>query len=122
MILVDTSVWVDHFRRRNDDLSILLRDGQVACHDFVIGELACGNLRNRNMVLQLLSEIARAEIASHVEVLLLLEERKLTGKGIGWIDAHLLASCLISHLRLWTRDAALANAAALLGCHFSAGR
>ena len=111
MILVDTSVWVDHFRKRNDDLAVLLSDGNVLSHPFIIGEIACGNLKHRNDVITYLSALPRTSSAATDEVLILIENKKLMGKGIGWIDAHLLCSSLISNARIWTRDKNLAEVA-----------
>lgn len=111
MILVDTSVWVDHLRRGDQQLRSLLDDGHVLCHPFVAGELACGQLRNRSEILSLLSELPNAAVAQHDEVMRLVGGRKLHGKGLGWIDAHLLASALLTHCPLWTKDRALASAA-----------
>ena len=111
MILVDTSVWVDHLRKGDDELRHLLSEGLVLAHPFVIGELACGNLRQRSEVLTLTAALPSAELAKQEEVLALLSERKLHGKGLGWVDAHLLASAVLSACSLWTRDKALAQAA-----------
>jgi predicted nucleic acid-binding protein len=111
MIVVDTSVWVDHLRRGNDELAALLNEGAVLCHPLVIGELACGNLTNRNELLGLLSALPRARMAEHDEVLHLLSSRRLYGRGLGWIDVHLLASALMSKCPLWTLDNALKQAA-----------
>jgi len=118
MVLADTSIWVDHLRKGNADLSILLSDGHVVCHPFIVGELACGNLKNRTQILQLMTELPIADTADHSEVLELVERRNLMGKGIGWIDAHLLASSLLSGVLLWSRDKALTDCAAVLGCRF----
>ena len=115
MILVDTSIWVDHLRKGNKRLTTLLNDTQVACHPFVIGELACGNLKNRRRILDLLADLPRVDLAQHSEVLELVETRKLSGQGIGWIDAHLLASALLSGTPLWTADKRLRGLSALLG-------
>jgi predicted nucleic acid-binding protein len=112
MTLVDTSVWVDHLRRGDAGLVELLEAGRVLSHRFVIGELACGTLRNRREVLALLRELPDAPPAEHDEVMRLVNERNLAGRGLGWIDAHLLASALLANCRLWTRDRALAAAAA----------
>jgi len=111
VILVDTSMWVDHLRRGNERLAALLSDGQVASHRFVIGELALGNLANRMTILELLSNLPSAPMAEHEEVLALVEQRRLSGSGIGWVDAHLLASSLLTGLRIWTLDKALAREA-----------
>jgi predicted nucleic acid-binding protein len=104
VILVDTSVWVDHLRKGEEELRNLLNDGLVLTHPFVIGELACGNLKNRDEVLALLAALPKAEVASNEEVLHLVEERKLHGRGLGWVDVHLLAAARLSQSALWTRD------------------
>ncbi len=114
MILADTSVWVDHLRKGAPELASLLSNGQIVAHPFVIGELACGNLRNRSEVLSLLTALVPAKVAAHEEVLDFVSGRKLHGRGLGWVDVHLLASCLLTGCTLWTRDKALALAAAAL--------
>ena len=111
MVLVDTSVWIDHFRQNEPELAALLSEGDVLTHPFVIGELSCGSLRNRTVVLSNLAELPAAVPASHEEALGLMQDRKLWGRGIGWVDAHLLAAALLSGCALWTRDARLAEAA-----------
>lgn len=108
MILVDTSVWVDHLRAGLPRLATLLQEGQVLIHPWVIGEIACGHLRNRNQVLELLQGLPTATVASDKEVLSLIERDQLMGRGIGYVDAHLLASARMSHCRLWSRDRRLA--------------
>ena len=111
MILVDTSVWVDHLRKSEAELQSLLNEGLVLSHPFVIGELACGKLENRDEILSLLDALPRATLASHAEVLHLVSERKLYGKGLGWVDVHLLAGALLSQSSLWTRDRTLGSVA-----------
>ncbi|MEN8007358.1 MAG: PIN domain-containing protein [Candidatus Krumholzibacteriota bacterium] len=111
MVLVDTSVWIVHFRRGHSGLSDLLEEGAVLCHPFVVGKLACGNLRNRLEVLNLLQALPMAPLAQHDEVLHLLQERGLHGQGLGWVDAHLLASAKLMGCPLWTQDKSLAQAA-----------
>ena len=111
MILVDTSVWVEHLRHGLPRLATLLQEGEVLIHPWVIGELACGYLRNRHQVLELLQGLPTATVASDAEVLLLIEGDRLMGRGIGYIDAHLLASARLSHCRLWTQDRRLAAVA-----------
>ena len=111
MILVDTSVWVEHLRHGLPRLATLLQDGEVLIHPWVIGELACGNLRNRSQVLDLLQGLPAAMVASDTEVLLLIEREQLMGRGIGYIDAHLVAAARLSHCRLWTQDRRLAAVA-----------
>jgi hypothetical protein len=105
VILVDTSVWVDHLRTGDEGLAGLLERAEVFVHAFVIGELACGALRNRDQVLRLLSQMPRIVQATDPEVLHVIERHDLAGQGIGYIDAHLLASALLaSPTRIWTRD------------------
>ena len=115
MVLVDTSVWVEHLRRGEPRLVELLGAGEVLCHPFIIGELACGHLRRRVEILSLLSALPSISEASHDEVLHFIERQKMQGKGLGLIDTHLLASCALTKTRLWTIDARLAGAAAQIG-------
>ena len=118
MILVDTSVWVDHLRRRDPVLSDALENGEVAVHPFVIGELACGTLPDRAALFRLLEELPAAPLAAQPE------RRRLMGKGLGYVDAHLLASTLLAapeSMRLWTRDLALEAAANSLGIAYRPG-
>jgi len=105
--LVDTSIWIHHLRYGNDELRELLEKGEVLCHPFVVGELACGSIANRNEVLELLKALPMASIAEHDEVVQFLHERRLYGRGLGWIDMHLLASVILSNATLWTTDRAL---------------
>ena len=115
MILVDTSVWVGHLREGNSALARILKDANVLTHPFVIGELGCGNIKDRMRVLSDLGALPAAVPATHQEVLTLIEERRLWGHGIGWIDAHLLASALLSHCWFWTLDKQLGQSAAVAG-------
>jgi predicted nucleic acid-binding protein len=115
MILVDTSIWIDHLRKGNDLLSLLLEQGVIATHPFVIGELACGSMVNRREILGLLETLPCVSAAQHTEVLHLVEGRRLHRQGIGWIDAHLLASALISQSSIWTFDKKLGRVAQSLG-------
>jgi len=112
MTLVDTSVWIEQFRRGSERLQSLLCDEQVFCHLFFIGELACGTLRNRQEILRLLSALPKARVADHEEVVHLVEERHLYGRGLGWVDTHLLASALLTRCTLWTLDKPLKQVAA----------
>ena len=115
MILVDTSVWIDHLKTGDDNLARLLEAGRVLMHPFVLGELALGSLRNRQTILELLGQLPRAEMATDQEVLSLIEAETLHGTGIGLIDAHLLASAkLTAGSFLWTRDKRLERLAARL--------
>ncbi|MGI9308587.1 MAG: type II toxin-antitoxin system VapC family toxin [Gammaproteobacteria bacterium] len=112
MILADTSVWIDHFRRGNALLGDLLDNGEICCHPFVIGELACSNLNNRTDILLLLEKLPQTGTATDKEVLFYIGEHQLMGRGIGYIDAHLLAaSTLSAPTRLWTLDKRLAAVA-----------
>lgn len=111
MILVDTSVWVDHFRSGTTGLDSLLNEGQVACHPFIIGELACGHLKNRTEILTLLQALPMAIRATDEEVLPFIDNSLLMGKGLGYIDIHLLMSALLTGIPLWTNDRRLRDAA-----------
>ncbi len=115
MILVDTCVWIQHFRKSPSDLTPLLEKGLVLTHPFIVGELACGSLRNRARVLEDLQTLPSAALATESEVMRLIETRRLWSSGIGWIDAHLLASALISNCEFWTLDARLVRAASAAG-------
>ena len=115
MILVDTSLWVDHLRKGAPRLAAALEQGSALMHPFVLGELACGNLKNRREVLRLLGDLPGAPVATDREVLDFIERRALMGRGMGYIDVHLLASvALAGSARLWTRDKRLAAVAAEL--------
>ena len=111
MILVDTSVWVDHLHRGDSLVAELLEQGVVAMHSLVLGELACANLKKRQETLSILAALPGASVATHSEALDLIEMRKLMGRGLGFVDVHLLASALISGDVIWSRDRALAAAA-----------
>jgi len=114
-MIVDTSVWVDHLRRGKQRLGSLLRAGVVSCHPFIIGELACGTLRRRQEIISLLQALPEVPVVGHEEVLHFVEARRLMGSGIGWIDAHLLASALFAGTSLWTLDLRLERVAASVG-------
>jgi len=115
MILADTSVWVGHLRQADATLQDCLLNGQLLIHPFVLGELACGNLNSRTRTLTDLSKLPFAVQADDVDVLRLVEENRLFGKGIGWVDAHLLASARLTGCRLWTLDVRLSEIARRLG-------
>ncbi len=115
MVLVDTSVWIQHLRYGNVGLETLLNDSSVACHPFVIGELACGNLSNRAEILTLLEALPVATLVEHEEVLQFIEDNRLMGKGLGYIDMHLVASALLTNVPLWTRDKKLNTSARVFG-------
>lgn len=118
MVLVDTSVWVSHLRESNNALVKLLNEAEVACHPFIIGELACGNLKNRTAIISLLEALPTAREVRHEEVLAFIEAHQVMGKGLGYIDVHLLASALLTDLTLWTLDRRLNQAAAELRCKY----
>ncbi|MEO3386136.1 PIN domain-containing protein [Mesorhizobium sp. CAU 1741] len=115
MPLVDTSVWVDHLNHGDTALASALQDGHVLMHPFVLGEIALGNLRDRNAVLGHMAGLPAALAANEAEVLQLISRHKLHGIGVGYIDAHLLASAMLSNVTLWTRDRRLKAAAEALG-------
>ena len=114
-MLVDTSVWINHFRRANRVLSAALERGDVECHDFIIGELACGTLSQRADVLTLMHTLPRVTRVTHTETLALLDERRLWGRGLGWIDVSLLAAAFLAPTTLWTHDRPLRKVAEDLG-------
>lgn len=112
MILVDTSVWIDHFRTGDAQLSERLEANQVCTHPLVIGELACGHFKARREIFRLLDDLPAAPVATHVEARELIERHHLMGRGIGFVDVHLLGStALMGDARLWTRDKQLARVA-----------
>ena len=115
MILVDTSVWIDHLHRSEVQLKSLLDRNAVVCHPMVMGELALGSIARRGVVLGLLSHLPRTTSATHDEVLALVSDRALHGRGLSLVDAHLLAAALLTPgTRIWTRDRRLLTAAAEL--------
>lgn len=115
MILVDTSIWIDHLRAGSPALSGLLEAGRCCCHPFVIGELACGNLGKRQEILGLLQSLPSLSAATDAETLFFIERHRLMGRGIGYVDVHLLAATAIHGARLWTRDKRLKDIAEALG-------
>jgi predicted nucleic acid-binding protein len=116
MILADTSVWIDHFRKSDSQLALLLNQAQILAHPLIVGEIALGNLKNRRQVLFDLRELPEANPASDDEVLAFIEAAKLAGSGISYIDAHLLASVrLTPDAKIWTRDKKLKAAAEAIG-------
>jgi predicted nucleic acid-binding protein len=119
VILADTSIWVEHLRTGRVGLTGELEQGTVLIHPFVIGELACGQLSNRAEVLDLLKRMPQVPTATDQEALEFIERRALMGRGIGYVDVHLLAATALSHgLRLWTRDRRLAALADEMGLAF----
>ena len=112
---MDTSVWVDHLRKGDARLAQLLNDGRVLCHPFVIGELACGDLKNRSEIIDSLKELSFAPTIEFDEYMQFIELNRLHGIGIGFVDVHLLASALLADAALWTADKRLKKAALDLG-------
>ena len=119
MILVDTSVWVDHLRGSDQKLAELLNSGLVLVHPFVVGELALGRLRQRYIILEALLQLPRTVVATDGEILAFISRQKLFGRGIGYVDVHLLAAVrLTTGSKLWTRDQRLFDTADGLGLAF----
>lgn len=118
MVLVDTSVWINHLRIGNKRLAYLLHEGKVCCHPFIIGELACGNLKNRSEVLTLLQNLPQVLSVHHPEILLFINNYTLMGTGIGYIDVSLLASAKLSDANLWTFDRKLDSIASSLHVNY----
>jgi hypothetical protein len=118
MVLVDTSLWVSHLQSGNGRLRELLEEGKVISHPFIIGELALGNLKNRQEILSLLMSLPAAVIAVHDEVLQFIEEQRLIGLGLGYVDVHLLAAARLTPVPLWTNDKRLKEAAIRLQIDF----
>lgn len=117
-ILVDTSVWVQHFRAGNQHLEDLLQEGQVVTHSFIIGELACGNIKNRAEILSLLQSLPITPNLSPEEFLFFIEHHQLMGTGLGFVDVHLLASAKFADTPLWTLDKKLNSASHTLGIRY----
>ena len=118
MVLVDTSIWITHLRQGSPQLEKLLMDTEVMCHPFIIGELACGNLKNRNEIIPLLQSLPTALTIEFDEFLLFVDRHHLMGKGIGLVDVHLLASAQLTGVPLWTADKRLKSAADQLALAF----
>jgi len=118
MVLIDTSIWVDHFNRGDGNLEYLLNENEAATHPFVIGELACGNIKNRRLIFRLLIALPSIPEISKEEFYLFLDRHRLYGMGLGFIDIHLLASALISDCLIYTRDKSLLSSANKLGVSY----
>jgi len=121
MTLADTSVWVEHFRQGHGGLRILLEEGEIVMHPFVYGELACGHLPDRTRTLNLLAALPSLTPADDSAVLYAIDLRKWSGRGIGWIDAHLLTSALLTRTPLWTLDRKLLDLASEAGAAWTRG-
>lgn len=111
MVLVDTSVWVSHFRDGNNELANLLNNGEVLCHPLIAGDLACGNLKDRAVILSFLKLLPMSIEAEHEEVLSFIDNNRLMGKGVGYVDAQLVASAVLTGIAIWTFDKKLAQVA-----------
>ena len=122
MILVDTSVWIDHLRKNNQHLQFLLLEAEVVCNSLIIGELVCGNLKNRTEIISLLRSLPMAPQIEFDEYLYFIEKHKLYGKGIGFIDIHLIASAKLAQARLWTLDKRLKSATIELEINYKKSR
>ncbi len=111
MVIVDTSIWVTHLRQGSRQLEKLLMDAEVMCHPFIIGELACANLKNRYEIISLLQSLPMAPTIEFDEFLFFIDRNHLMGKGVGFVDVHLLASAQLTGIPLWTADKRLKSAA-----------
>jgi hypothetical protein len=118
MVIVDTSIWVTHLRQGSRQLEKLLVDAEVMCHPFIVCELACGNLKNRTDIISLLQSLPMAPTIEFDEFLFFIERNHLMGKGVGFVDVHLLASAQLTGMPLWTADKRLKSAADQLGLIF----
>ena len=118
MVLVDTSVWVSHLREGEVGLEKLLIAGEVICHPFIVGELACGNLKNRLEILTYLQSLPMTILAEDEEVLKFIENNQLMGKGLGYIDIHLIASAILTDVPVWTFDKTLDKIAKKIGINY----
>jgi predicted nucleic acid-binding protein len=119
MVLVDTSVWVSHLREGSEKLETLLNNGDVMCHPFIVGELACGTLKNRTEILSLLQLLPMAIQVDNEEVLHFIETNSLMGKGLGYVDMHLSASAALSGVPIWTLDKSFARINKMLNISYS---
>lgn len=118
MVLVDTSVWIEHFRQGHSHLQVLLHQGEVSCHPFIIGELACGTLGNRQKIISLLQALPQAQTAEHEEIMKFITAHHLYGKGLGYIDIHLMAAASLEQIPLWTLDKKLNSVAQKHGLRY----
>ncbi len=118
LVLADTSIWIKHFREGQTHLVSLLEQGFIACHPFIIGELACGSLKNRSEIINLLTALPKVKVLEHSEVMEFIETQKLMSLGIGYVDTHLLGSSLLSDTPLWTLDKSLVKAAKSLNTNY----
>ncbi len=115
MILADSSIWITHLRSCDEGLNRLLDKGRVVIHPYIVGELACGSLRNRQEILRFMNALPQVPVVSHGEVMDFIDSRKLMSKGIGYVDMHLLASAVIAQAKIWTSDKRLEQIAREMG-------
>lgn len=111
MVLVDKSIWIDHFQKGNSNLKKLLYDSEVVIHPYITGELACGNLSNRREILSLLESLPKTYVISQEEILEFITINRLYGQGVGIVDIHLIASSLLDSLKIWSMDKSLIRVA-----------
>lgn len=111
MVLVDTSVWISHLWEGSAELADLLNNGKVLCHPFIVCEFACGNLKDRAVILSYLELLPMSIVAEHEEVLSFIENNHLMGKGLGYVDGHLITSAVLTSVSVWTLDKKLAQTA-----------
>lgn len=119
MVLVDTSVWVSYLRHSNATLQKLLEKDRVASHPFIIGELACGNIGNRTEILSLMQSLPMLDVVQHEELLFFIDQNKIMGAGLGFVDVHLMAAAALAEVPLWTQDKKLKQACSQLSIDFS---
>ncbi len=118
LVLADTPIWITHLREGDQHFIQLLEQGLVACHPFIVGELACGSLKNRKEIIQLLEALPMVDVLDHSEIMEFIESRELMSRGIGYVDTHLLGSSLVSNAPLWTLDKSLKKVAKLLNTEY----
>ena len=116
-MLVDTSIWVEHLRHSKFGLVSLLQHAEVQCHPFIIGELACGSISRRSEILHLLRRLPSIQVVENEEVMTFVERHRIMGRGVGWVDVHLLAAAALESVLLWTADRRLASIARSLGVY-----
>jgi len=118
MVLVDTSIWIDHFNRKDPMLEYLLNECKAATHPYIVGELACGNFKNRKLIISFLMSLPVISTISENEYHLFIEQNRLFGIGLGFVDVHILAAAILSGMLLFTRDKTLLISAQMLGVDF----
>ena len=119
MVLVDTSVWIDHFRRGNNQLVKLLNRGDVFCHEMIIGEIACGTFKNRSEILSRLKLLPHSMHVRHEEILLFIEQNQIIGHGLGYIDVTLLVSSILTSIPIWSLDKKMSQFSKSLRINYS---